>query len=102
MSLGSLSTIRPENKVALAAAMLGLCVSLICYCIALFNHDVSDWMLVVWPSMIMLLAIFHPGLIVLVGVTMSVLVNVALYAAIGRVSATLVLLATRRKSRGRV
>jgi len=87
-----------KYRFAFLGGFLGLFVSMICYLIALFKHDVSDWMLVVWPSMIMLMAVFQPGVTAFVGILLSVLVNVLLYAAIGHlVALALMFLAYMRK-----
>ena len=63
-------------------AVIGLIVPLTCYAL-LYVVDWGDWTLAIWPSSIMLLAIFHPGIAALIGVALSVCVNVVLYAAVG-------------------
>ncbi len=94
------SILQSKYRVAFMAGALGLCISLLCYGIAYFNNDVSDWMFVVWPSMIMLLAIFHPGVAAIMGVTISIVVNVALYALVGHLLAmTLAAIARMPKRR---
>jgi len=40
--------------------------------------------------MIMLLAIFHPGITAIIGITISILVNVALYAGMGQLLALMI------------
>lgn len=81
---------RSKYRFAFAAGTFGFCVSLLCYSVAFFRNDVSDWMFFVWPSMIMLLAIFHPGITAIIGITISILVNVALYAGMGQLLALMI------------
>ncbi len=71
------------GKITLTAAVAGLCLPILCYGIVyLLGIPFSGWTLVIWPSSIMLLAIFRPGERVTV-VPISILVNVVLYSVIG-------------------
>ena len=78
---------RPQNAfkrhVTLIGAGFGFCAPLFCYGIAyLLREPFSSWTLVVWPSSIMLLAIFRRGDWIIV-IPISVAINIVLYAAIG-------------------
>ena len=89
-------TLDLKNRLTLAGAILGLCVPLICFGIqytyrAPTDELLGDWLLILWPSSIMTMAVFHPGISAVIIAATSVLVNVAFYAAIGRLLATLLL-----------
>ncbi len=83
--------LRSNSGVTLIAAALGLVVPLLCYAIVWFTGPAGGWILIAWPSSIMTMAIFHPGIVAVVGVSVSVLINIALYAAIGRLLSPLIL-----------
>jgi hypothetical protein len=84
--------LRSNSAVTLAGAGLGFLVPLLCYVIKWFVGPLGGWVVVVWPSSITLMAIEGGGSVTaLVAVTISILVNMLLYAAIGRLLAPLIL-----------
>ena len=74
------NVLHSKYRFALAGGVIGLGVSL---SLLLFFSDFSDWMLYLWPTMFGLLALQHPGITLVIGVTTLILMNAALYAAIG-------------------
>jgi|HubBroStandDraft_6_1064221.scaffolds.fasta_scaffold1241923_1 hypothetical protein len=77
-----------KNWLTLGGALLGLTVPLICLGIRYVSNSLlGTWVLLVWPSSIMTMAIFHPGASAVINFAISVLVNAALYAGIGRLLA---------------
>lgn len=71
------------GKIILTAAILGMCVPALCYSITyVFNIPLPAWALIVWPSAIMLLAIFRPGDWHTI-VPLSIFVNIILYSVVG-------------------
>lgn len=81
-----------NSGVTLAAAALGFLVPLSCYLIEWFAGPLGGWVVVVWPSSVTLMAIEGGGPVVaLVAATISIVINMLLYAAIGRSLAPLIL-----------
>jgi hypothetical protein len=82
---------RSKNRFTLAAAILGVLVPLLC-CVFIREFDTLAGIgtLILWPSSIMLLPVTTraEGVKVL---TISILVNVILYAVIGRLLAPMLL-----------
>lgn len=77
-----------KNRLTLAGALLGLCVPLICLGVSYASNSLlGPWVLFIWPSSIMTMAIFHPGASAVISFAISVLVNAALYAGIGYLAA---------------
>ena len=78
--------------ITLIAAILGFLVPLTCYAIELLIGPLGGWAVFVWPSSITLMAIEGGGpILALAAVTISIVINMLLYAVIGRLLAPLIL-----------
>ena len=73
-----------RDRLAIVGAFVGFVVPLICVGVKYESNAVPDtWVLFLWPSSIMTMAIFHPGASAVIAFGISVFVNAILYGGIG-------------------
>ncbi len=73
-----------KYRIPLIGSAVGLSV---CLYFFWFYPDYYLWMIILWPSIIMLGPLVNPGITVVIVEAMSVAVNMALYAALAQLLA---------------